>query len=204
MDRIFAKWEKSEDIWAYSRKIHSGLDRLDIGYAASALDRLEILAYEYKRLKEEESERKRKEEMVNNLKVGDIVELEGTGSCKGGPSFFSLPNRSGLEFIVSGIFPGGFSVSPSPNEFGLKYLCHNGMLVSVSSCRKHITRGQERRKSQSIFKSGSDIALSRTLEFAARERQLSEDEIEVLKSAISRLRKDGSANGYRKAERRKF
>lgn len=78
MDRIFTKYDGSEDILAYSRKIHSGLDKLDVHYAASisALDRLEILANDYKRLKDEEKARKEKEEKIKNLKVGDIVELE--------------------------------------------------------------------------------------------------------------------------------
>jgi hypothetical protein len=144
--------------------------------------------------------------MPRKYMVGDRVFVSGYGNNgRGGLVCF----RDGEECRITGS-------SENMPLFQVSRLSHKGGKCEFAWAYSHCfsdfaPRGERRqsdRRSQIDARSGTFYGLISSLEDFSRARSytenpLTEDQIEVLKDALSHVRKDGSANGYRKAERRK-
>lgn len=205
MSRVFDKWTLVDTTGSVVDKVCFGLINLGFNpYSYGCLEELEKLASEYLTLKTEAKARNEKEERIKNVKVGDRVSVFGFGEIE------TNPFNGGAEFFGNGPSPVFEVVAISDNCITIKSsndryqwnLCKS-QIFDVFPAPVHKVRGKDRRvMDTSYVTSGTDLHIVRTLESASKLRSLSEDEIEVLKSAQSRIRKDGTANGFRKSDRR--
>jgi len=211
MGRVFDKWTFG-DTTSVVDKICFGLAKLGFKpysyeyleeLEEGCLDELEKLASEYLTLKAEAKARKEKEERIKNIKVGDGVSVFGFGKietnpCMGDAAFFG--NGPSIVFEVVAISDDCITIKSSNGRH--QWSLYKSQIFDVFPVPVHKVRGRDRRREVYVTVSGTDLHIVRTLESVSKLRSLSEDEIEVLKSAQSRIREDGTANGFRKSGRR--
>lgn len=165
------------------------------------------------RLRAEKKARKEKEERINNLKVGDEVTVVGfgrhsEGSCASfqdthGVTRFRVTGFSGKEgeYPFHRIVVGHLPSLKSDNRWEI----HASSITEVFPAPVQKFRGPERRiERQDMVRTGSELHLVKTIEAVSRLRSLSEDETEALKAAQARIRKDKTANGFRKGGDRRI
>lgn len=203
MSRIFDRWDSADSFSGVVFKIREGLIRLGFNPKVNGcLEELEKLASEYLTLKAEAKARKEKEDRIKNIKVGDGVSVFGFGkietdTCSDASRF---GNRPSTAFEVVAISDDSIKIKSSNGRH--QWSLYKSQIFDVFPVPVRKVRGKDRRREVYVAVSGSDLDIVRTLEFAAKLRSLSENEIEVLKSAQSRIRKDGTANVFRKSDRR--
>lgn len=108
---------------------------------------------------------------------------------------------SPVRFRVIGHDPRHVQIEFVDRQYSLKWTVGRSAIVSVEGDRR-IEKNDRRVEDQSAVRSGSSIHVVRCLESVAKTASLNEDEREVLATHQAKIRRDGTANGFRKSDRR--
>lgn len=169
-------------------------------------DALNSLYNDYIRLKTNEEKSMAHKRSLADIRVGDIVSVSGIGridyapfGSSGGVAYFD--SYFPVRFRVIGHDPRHVQIEFVDRQYSLKWTVGRSAIVSVEGDRR-IEKNDRRVEDQSAVRSGSSIHVVRCLESVAKTASLNEDEREVLATHQAKIRRDGTANGFRKSDRR--
>lgn len=109
--------------------------------------------------------------------------------------------RDAAEFLVLAGVNGNLSLEDALNSLYNDYI--RLKRDEFKNKDRRIAKHDRRVEDQSMVRSGSSLHVVRCLESVAKNFSLNEDEREVLSQYQAKIRRDGTANGFRNSDRRK-
>lgn len=169
-------------------------------------DALNSLYNDYIRLKTNEEKSMAHKRSLADIRVGDIVSVSGIGridyapfGSSGGVAYFD--SDSPVRFRVIAHDPRHVKIEYVDKRYSFNWTVGRSAIVAVQGDRR-IEKNDRRVENQKEVSSVSSLNVVKCLESVAKTISLSEYEREVLATHQAKIRRDGTANGFRKSDRR--